>query len=81
MDKAHFVQLVGELLYRTDSSTLTPDTHYKRLAEWNYILEVSFAMMIQEEYQVEVTPEDFNATTTLGELYNRVHRSCLLVER
>ncbi len=77
MDKAHFVQLVGGLLYRTDRSVLTPDTHYKRLVEWNYLFEVSFAMMIQEEYRVEVTPEDFTLTTTLGELYKRVRQSQL----
>ncbi len=79
MDKAHFVQLVGGLLYHTDRSTLTLDTQYKQLREWNYLFEVSFAMMIQEEYRVEVTPEDFASTSTLGELYSRVRETCLLV--
>ena len=38
----------------------------------NYLFEVSLAMMLEEEYQVEVTPEDFDCTRTLGELFHRV---------
>ena len=45
---------------------------YKSLEEWNYLFEVSLAMMLEEEYQVEVTPEDFDCTRTLGELFHRV---------
>ena len=57
MEKNRFVQLVADMLYRTDR---------------NYLFEVSLAMMLEEEYQVEVTPEDFDCTRTLGELFHRV---------
>ena len=30
------------------------------------------AMMLEEEYHVEVTPEDFSSTGTLDELFRRV---------
>ena len=55
MEKNRFVQLVADMLYRTDRESLN-----------------SLAMMLEEEYQVEVTPEDFDCTRTLGELFHRV---------
>ena len=58
MEKNRFVQLVADMLYRTDRESLNLETLYKSLEEWNYLFEVSLAMMLEEEYQVEVTPED-----------------------
>ena len=55
MEKNRFVQLVADMLYRTDRESLNLETRYKSL-----------------EYQVEVTPEDFDCTRTLGELFHRV---------
>ena len=72
MEKNRFVQLVADMLYRTDRESLNLETLYKSLEEWNYLFEVSLAMMLEEEYQVEVTPEDFDSTRTLGELFHRV---------
>ena len=72
MEKNRFVQLVADMLYRTDRESLNLETRYKSLEEWNYLFEVSLAMMLEEEYQVEVTPEDFDSTRTLGELFHRV---------
>ena len=63
MEKNRFVQLVADMLYRTDRESLNLETLYKSLEEWNYLFE---------EYQVEVTPEDFDCTRTLGELFHRV---------
>ena len=57
MEKNRFVQLVADMLYRTDRESLNLETRYKSL---------------EEEYQVEVTPEDFDCTRTLGELFHRV---------
>ena len=65
-------QLVADMLYRTDRESLNLESRYKSLEEWNYLFEVSLAMMLEEEYQVEVTPEDFDCTRTLGELFHRV---------
>lgn len=72
MEKNRFVQLVAGMLYKTNRDSLTLDTCYKGLKEWNYLFEVSLAMMLAEEYHVEVTPEDFSHTGTLDELYQRV---------
>lgn len=72
MEKNRFVQLVAAMLYRTSRESLTLETRYKGLKEWNYLFEVSLAMMLEEEYHVEVTPEDFSATGTLEELFQRV---------
>lgn len=72
MEKNRFVQLVAGMLYRTNRDTLTLDTRYKGLKEWNFLFEVSLAMMLEEEYHVEVTPEDFSSTGTLDELFQRV---------
>ena len=66
------MQLVAGMLYRTNRDSLTPDTRYKGLKEWNFLFEVSLAMMLEEEYHVKVTPEDFSNTATLDELFQRV---------
>ena len=58
--------------YAVSDGSLNLETRYKSLEEWNYLFEVSLAMMLEEEYQVEVTPEDFDCTRTLGELFHRV---------
>lgn len=72
MEENRFVQLVAGMLYRTDRDSVTPETRYKGLKEWNFLFEVSLAMMLEEEYHVEVTPEDFSSTGTLDELFRRV---------
>lgn len=72
MEENRFVQLVAGMLYRTNRESLTLDTRYKGLMEWNFLFEVSLAMMLKEEYHVEVTPEDFSSTATLNELFQRV---------
>ena len=63
MEKNRFVQLVADMLYRTDRESLNLETRYKSLEEWNYLFEVSLAMMLEE---------DFDCTRTLGELFHRV---------
>ena len=50
MEKNRFVQLVADMLYRTDRESLNLETRYKSLEEWNYLFEVSLAMMLEEEY-------------------------------
>lgn len=45
MEKNRFVQLVADMLYRTDRESLNLETRYKSLEEWNYLFEVSLAMM------------------------------------
>ena len=72
MEKNRFVQLVADMLYRTNRESVRLETPYKSLKEWNFVFEVSLAMMLKEEYHVEVTPEDFYATGTLEELFQRV---------
>lgn len=72
MEKNRFVQLFAGMLYRTSRESLTLDTCYKGLKEWNFLFQVSLAMMLEEEYHVEVTPEDFSSTGTLDELFQRV---------
>ncbi len=78
MEENRFVQLVANMLYRTNRESVTLDTSYKGLKEWNFLFEVSLAMMLEEEYHVEVTPEDFSCTKTLGELFHRVCEPSLL---
>ena len=78
MEENRFVQLVADMLYRTNRESVTLDTSYKGLKEWNFLFEVSLAMMLEEEYHVEVTPEDFSCTKTLGELFHRVCEPSLL---
>ena len=75
MEENRFVQLVADMLYRTNRESVTLDTSYKGLKEWNFLFEVSLAMMLEEEYHVEVTPEDFPNTDTLGDLFHRVCES------
>ena len=72
MEENRFVQLVADMLYKTNRESVTLDTSYKGLKEWNFLFEVSLAMMLEEEYHVEVTPEDFSNTNTLGDLFHRV---------
>ena len=67
-----FCAVGGRYAVSDGSESLNLETRYKSLEEWNYLFEVSLAMMLEEEYQVEVTPEDFDCTRTLGELFHRV---------
>ena len=39
MEKNRFVQLVADMLYRTDRESLNLETRYKSLEEWNYLFD------------------------------------------
>lgn len=72
MDKTDFINHVSALFFRTSSSEISSDTHFKQLREWNILLAVSFAEMVKEEYQVELSRIDFLRNDTIGDLYRCV---------
>ncbi|MBO1734926.1 MAG: acyl carrier protein [Coprobacter sp.] len=72
MEERHFLDLIASMMYKTRKENLRPFTCYKELSEWNAVLAVSLSLMIQEEYRVQVTDEDFRQTDTIQDLFFRV---------
>ncbi len=56
----------------TELSILNPNTKFRELDEWSSLSALSIMAMIDEEYDVQVTPQEMRATTTIQELFDLV---------
>ena len=76
MEKSCFIRLLTPLFYCTPPETISGDTCYKRLKEWNMILAVTLSAKIEEQYRVQLDADDFSQAETLDELCALVLSRC-----
>ena len=76
MEKSCFIRLLTPLFYCTPPETISGDTCYKQLKEWNMILAVTLSEEIEATYRVQLDADDFSQTETLDELCTLVLSRC-----
>lgn len=64
-----FIEKFAEVL-DVDSSSLTPETEFADLDEWNSMAVVQVVVMIDEEFGQSVTPVDIRKCVTLADIFN-----------
>ena len=62
-----FIEKFAEVIYTEE--TLTPDTTFSDLDEWNSMAVVQLVVMIDEEYGKSVSPIEIRKCNTLKDIY------------
>lgn len=56
-----------------DATTLTPETEFKQLEDWNSLVALSIIAMADEEYDVTIKGNDIKEATTIKDLFNIIN--------
>ena len=72
MDIKEFINNFAEQFDDLDVVTLTPETEYMALDDWNSLVALSVIAMIDEEYDVTLKGNDIREAKTIKGLYNTV---------
>ena len=67
-----FSEVVEEASEMTVENVLTADTKYKELSSWGSLAAVMTIVMVEEQFEKEITTDDLEACDTLGDLYNLI---------
>lgn len=74
MEIEAFIKKIEQEFDELPADVLKPATNFKESIHWSSINAVVFATMIEFEYHVMITTDDFNKTNTLSELFELVIR-------
>lgn len=67
-----FIEKFAEIFDDMDPATLSGDTNFRELDDWDSIAGLSVIGMVDEEYGVTFGAEDMRTCKTIADLYNRV---------
>lgn len=67
-----FIEHFAEIFDDVDPATLSAETAFRDLEDWDSIAGLSVIGMIDEEYGVTFGAEDMKECQTIGDLYNRM---------
>jgi acyl carrier protein len=67
-----FIEHFAAQLEDTDPATITPETVFRDIEEWDSLMALSLIAMADEEYQVKLTGEDIRTSKTVAELFDKV---------
>lgn len=72
MELNDFVTKFANLFEETDPSSITADTVYSQLEEWDSVMVLLLVSMVDEEYGVIVDVEEMSETETVNDLFEYV---------
>ena len=72
MELQEFINYFAEQFDDLDVSTLTRETKFRDLDEWNSLVALSVIAMIDEEYDVTVKGNDIMGAKTIEDLFKVV---------
>lgn len=67
-----FIEKFAEVFDDVDPASLSGETKFRDLEDWDSIAGLSVIGMIDEEYGVTFNADDMKACQTIVDLYNRV---------
>lgn len=70
MNINEFIKIVAGQFEDTDPSFFTPDTNFRDLEEWGSMSVLSLIAMADEEFGVELDPDDIRKTQTIKDLFD-----------
>ena len=73
MELQDFIQNFADQFDDLDAATLSGNTEFKELDEWNSLVALSVIAMIDEEYEVTVKGNDITGAKTIEDLFNIVN--------
>lgn len=67
-----FILKFADIFDDLDESTITADTEFRNLDDWDSITGLSVIAMVDEEYGVTLNAEDMRGSRTIGDIYNTI---------
>ena len=72
MDIKSFIFNFADQFEDTDSSVFSSETNFRELDEWSSLTALSILAMIDEEYDIQLSPAEMRTTNTIQELFDLV---------
>lgn len=70
-----FIEIFSALLTQTPAETLSEETKFKELPEWNSLLALSLMTLVEDECNVLLKGDDIRKAETLRDLFDAVERN------
>lgn len=64
-----FIEKFSEAVEIEDASTLSADTEFRTLSEWNSLAYLSVIALLDEEFDVQIEMADFKKLNTIQEIF------------
>lgn len=68
-----FIQNFSEILEETDKESLSSETQFKELEEWDSMTALMVIAMFDEKYNKKITGKDLKDASTLNDLFKLTH--------
>lgn len=65
-----FIEKFAEAVEVEDASTLSANTEFRNLEEWNSLAYLSVIALMDEEFDVQIEMEDFKKLKTIQEVFD-----------
>ena len=72
MDKTRFIECFSEALELDDSKSLTLETEFRNIQEWDSLAHLSVIAMLDEEYGIQIENATFKKLETIGDIVNYI---------
>lgn len=67
-----FIEKFAEIFDDLDTSSLSAETRFRELDDWDSIAGLSVIGMVDEEYGVTLNAEDMRACQTIEDLFKKI---------
>ena len=74
MEIKDFIQNFADQLDDTTAETLTPGTNFRDLDDWSSLAALSIIAMVDDEYGVSISSEDFKNSQTIQDLFDQINK-------
>ncbi len=68
-----FIENFAAIFDDVDPSTLTPETKFRDLEDWDSIAGLSVIAMADEEYGVTLNADDMHSSQTIADLFEKIN--------
>lgn len=72
MEIKDFINSFAAQFEDTDASVFNAETKFRELDEWSSLTALSILAMIDEEYDIQLSPAEMRTTNTIQELFDLV---------
>jgi len=74
MDLDNFLKKFAEQVEESEVRNIRADANFKLLDTWDSLTLMSVQVMVEEEFNVKLSPQDFKSATTIAELYYLIQK-------
>lgn len=72
MELEKFIENFAGQFEEIEVANIQADVEYKTLDTWDSLTAMSVQVMIEDEYKINITPEDFKSSATVLDLFELI---------